>query len=156
MDIDIMNKILWNLPEDIIREISSYFIFKIPKTDRRIFFMENFLSRRYYRLEQGFYTDGEFRYKLFHSYDLNIHFYIHCLPEKFITYIFGNFITEEQKHIRFWMDGKCEEHINGSWTIKVFYTFGHLKRRFSKLYNFLIFVFLFYFSHIQHLCYMLH
>ena len=36
-----------------------------------------------------------------------------------------------------------------------FYTFGHLKRRFSKPCNSLIFAFLFYFSHIQHLCYML-
>lgn len=115
-----MNKILWNLPEDIIREISSYFILKIPKIDKRIVLMENFIRRRNYRLEQGFYTDGEFCYKLFHSYDRKFHFSMHCLPEKFITYIFGNFITEEQKHIRFWIDGKCEEHINGSWTIKVF------------------------------------
>lgn len=115
-----MNKILWNFPEDIIREISCYFICKISKTDKRIVLMENFLARRNNRLEEGFFTDGQFRYKLFHSYDRNIHFSMHCLPKTFICYIFGNFITEEQKHIRFWMDGKCEEHINGSWAIKVF------------------------------------
>ena len=33
---------------------------------------------------------------------------------------------------------------------KTYYTFGHLKRRFSKPCNSLIFVFLFYFSHILH------
>lgn len=120
MDINIMNKILWRFPEDIIRVISAYFIFKIPKTDKRILLMEVFLGRRNYRLEEGFYTDGEFRYKLFLSYERNFHFSIHCLPKTFITYIFGNFITGENKHIRFWIDGKCEEHINGCWTIKTF------------------------------------
>jgi hypothetical protein len=120
MDITIMNKILWHIfPEDIIREISSYFIFKILKTDKRIIYFEDFLSRRNSCLYGGVYSDGKFRYQLFHPPGSHLYFCMQSLPSMFIEYTFGNFRSKKQNNIRFFIEhGKCEEFIDGYWTIK--------------------------------------
>jgi hypothetical protein len=96
---------------------------KIPKTDKRLAYIEYLLSRRKYCVHEFFYkTDGEFRGKVFISEtNTNLQFALHSCTKMFIEYVFGNIRTGIQTNIRFWIEnGKCEEHINGHWVVKIF------------------------------------
>jgi len=113
----IINKILHVLPDDMIREIASYFILKIPKSDRRMITLNQFLNRRNQCIREGFYSDGMFRY---HNYiGFRFYFSIHYCPGKFVEYVVcdGNPRTKEQTNTRIWMDGKVEDYI-GVWSIR--------------------------------------
>ena len=113
----IINKILHVLPDDMIREISSYFILKIPKSDRRMIMLDRFLMRRNQCIREGFYNDGMFRHHTFIGF--RFYFSIHCLPGMFVEYVTcdGNPRTKEQRNTRIWMDGKIEDYI-GCWSIR--------------------------------------
>jgi hypothetical protein len=116
MDPNIINKILCNsFPEEIIREITSYFILKIPKTDKRITYLDLLVRERNSRIIEDFHNDG-----LSNTFvGLKIYISFCIWPKDFILYIFGNRKTKEQTYSRFWFqDGKHEERINGSWVVK--------------------------------------
>ena len=114
--INLCKKILYVLPDDIIREITSYFILKIPKSDKRIIMLDYFLIKRNQQTEERFYSDGTFRCHIFS--DFHICFSIHYFP-RFIEYVCMNFHSKQQTNIRFWMTGKCEEYLD-KWTISSF------------------------------------
>jgi len=115
---NIIGKIL-TLPEDIIREVASYFIQKISKKDTRRVRIERLLYERRFSVTEGFYYDGEFRYKIF-SPNLEItkiYFMIRALPKHFIEYIF--FCENRTNSIRFWItEDKCEVAVDGYWVVK--------------------------------------
>ena len=113
----IINKILHVLPDDMIREIASYFILKIPKSDRRMIMLNRFLMRRNQCIREGFYWDGMFRCHTYNGF--RFYFSINWCPEKFVEYVVadGNPRTKEQSNTRIWMDGKVEDH-NGVWSIR--------------------------------------
>jgi hypothetical protein len=118
MDITTINKILClTFPEDVIREISSYFIKKIPKKDERFDHLDFFLhTRKYYQNEQ-FYDDGLFMRHVFQSRK-NLIYQFSIMPKMFIEYTVGNVKTKVKNNIRFWFeDGRCEEYdiINNYW-----------------------------------------
>ena len=133
MNINIINKILGvKLPDDIIRVIASYFIQKISKKDARSRCIEHLLNDRNYNYKEGFYSTGEFRYKIVFPKGRNkgIFFILQTVPELFIEYIFGIFeyneissgtsIFERERAIRFWIkEDKCEIAVNGQWVEKV-------------------------------------
>ena len=111
-----LNKILHVLPDDMIREVTSDFILKIPKSDKRMIMLDHFLMRRNEHIEEGFYSDGSFRYHTVNNYPL--HFSIHyCSVLMFVEYVFGNLRTKEQTNTRIWMNGKVEDYIDG-WLVR--------------------------------------
>jgi hypothetical protein len=117
MQINTLNNILFlTFPEDIIREISSYFIKKIPTDDQRCIFIEKYLVYKQRYLTQEFYPDGEFHYNLF-QFEVSVkrYFLLRCFPEWFIEYHFC--IDDRISSIRFWIkDNKCEVPVDGRWT----------------------------------------
>jgi hypothetical protein len=117
MDLSLLNKILHVLPDDMIWEVSSYFILEIPKSDKRMIMLNRFLKRRNQNSQEGFYSDGIFRYRYFT--DFHFYFSIHYLPGMFVEYVVcnGNPRTKEQRNTRIWMDGKVEDY-NGCWTAR--------------------------------------
>ena len=117
MNISIITKILGEiLPEDIIREISSYFIQKISKNDIRYRCLNNFMLFRISYTRDGYYSDGEFRYKLFYPPGKRF-FCLKILPRNFIEYHFC--IDNRISSIRFWIkDNKCEVPLDGLWIEK--------------------------------------
>ena len=118
MDLSLLNKILHVLPDDMIWEVSSYFILEIPKSDKRMIMLNQFLKRRNQNSREGFYSDGKFRYHYFT--DFRFYFSIHCLPGQFLEYVVcdGNPRTKDQRNTRIWMDGKVEDYM-GCWTVRV-------------------------------------
>jgi len=115
----ILNKILHVLPDDMIREIASYFILKIPKSDRRMIMLNPFLKRRNQSSREGFYRDGIFRYHYFH--DFRIYFSIHYCPGMFVEYVFCDSYPERtngQTNTRIWMDGKVEDYTDDGWSVR--------------------------------------
>ena len=116
MNLNIIIKILCEkLPEDIIREISKYFIQKIPKDDIRFEVMEYFLYYRKLYVTQGFYSDGKFRYNLFQfGGSQKRYFLLRSFPDWFLEYNFC--IDDRISSIRFWnKDNKCEVPSAGYW-----------------------------------------
>ena len=91
---------------------------KISKKDERYLRIERFLYIRQFSVSEGFYDDGEFRYKIFSSMPRkNTFFCLHILPRYFIEYIFG--CENRQDSIRFWIkEDKCEVPVNGYWVVK--------------------------------------
>jgi hypothetical protein len=117
MQINTLNKILFlTFPEDIICEIASYFIKKIPKDDTRCSMIEKYLVYKQRYLTQEFYPDGEFRYNLFQYQGSPKRYFLLCFfPEWFIEYHFC--IDYRISSIRFWIkDNKCEVPVDGRWT----------------------------------------
>jgi len=117
MNSNIIGKIL-TLPEDIIREVASYFIQKISKTDTRRVRIERLLFTRRFSVTEGFYSDGEFRYKIFSpNLEKQIFFILQTLPKHFIEYIF--LFKNRTNSIRFWItEDKCEVAVDGYWVVK--------------------------------------
>jgi len=113
----IINKILHVLPDDMIREVASYFILKLTKSDKRMIMLNQFFKRRFYHSREGFYSDGMFRYHYFN--DFRFYFSIHCLPGNFVEYVTcdGYPRAKEQTNTRIWMDGKVEDYIDG-WRVR--------------------------------------
>ena len=111
MDIIIITKILGNnLIEDIIREISTYFIQKI--NDSRLDYMEYTL---FYKNPHFFTSvlDGEFYYNLV-KFNETRYFLLRSFPKLFIEYHFC--IDGRITSIRFWLkDNICEVPIDGVW-----------------------------------------
>ena len=91
---------------------------KISKMDERCLQIERFLYIRQFSVSEGFFSDGEFRYKIFSSMPRkNIFFCLHILPTYFIEYIFG--CENRQNSIRFWItEDKCEVPVDGFWVLK--------------------------------------
>jgi hypothetical protein len=124
MDPNIIHKILSNsFPEEIVREIASYFILKIPKTDKRITWLDLLLRERNRRIREGFYKEGQFFHHIFvcRKHVSEIYIALHFWPNKYamIKHIFGNLKTKEQIVSRFRIEeGKHEEYVNGSWVEK--------------------------------------
>ena len=119
MQINTLNNILFlTFPEDIIRTISSYFIKKIPKDDKRYRVIENYLINQLLYSTIGLYPDGEFRYKIFQILGIQKrYFLLEVLPTIFIDYHFC--IDDRITSIRFWFkDNKCEVPVNGRWVKK--------------------------------------
>jgi hypothetical protein len=119
MNRNIITKILGvTLPDDIIYEISSYFIQKISKNDIRYSVIERFIYYNYFYETQGFYSDGIFRYKLFvHPIKKGVYFLLHSLPKLFIEYQYC--INNSINLIRFWIsDNKCEVLVDERWVVK--------------------------------------
>lgn len=114
MDLSLLNKILRVLPDDMIWEVASYFILEIPKSDKRMIMLNQFLKRRNQNSREGFYRDGTFRYHYFN--DLRFYFSIHYLPGMFVEYVVcdGNLRTKDQRNTRIWNDGKVEDYM-GCW-----------------------------------------
>lgn len=119
MDINIITKILYSkIPEDIIREITSYFIQKISKKDSRCLCIERLLYNRSISVTEGFYSDGMFRYKLFapEPKTINKYFLLQIVPTLFIEYTFC--YENSINSIRFWIkEDKCEVAIDGYWVL---------------------------------------
>jgi hypothetical protein len=118
MEYSTINKILFlTFPEDIIREISYYFIKKIQKKDERSEYLDFFLhTRKYYQNEQ-FYNDGLFMRHVFQS-KKNLIYQFSIMPKMFIEYTVGNVKTKVKNNIRFWIeDGRCQEYdiVNKCW-----------------------------------------
>ena len=118
MDLLLLNKILHVLPDDMIWEVASYFILEIPKSDKRMIILNQFLMRRNQNIREGFYRDGMFRYHIFN--DFRFYFSIHCCPGMFVEYVVCEYLrTKKQRNTRIWMDGKVEDHIDSCWTIRI-------------------------------------
>ena len=119
MDIGILHKILdQTLPDEIVREVASYFILRIPKTDRRFWRINSFLFHRKFSVKERFYNDSEFLSKSYYSPNWNhpISFHVKSCTGILLEYIFVNHSRKTQTNIRFWIeDGRCEESIDGIW-----------------------------------------
>ena len=119
MDIGVIHKILDpTLPDEMVREVASYFILRIPKTDRRFWRINSFLFHRKYSVKEKFYNDGEFLSKSYYSPNKNhpISFHVKSCTGILLEYIFVNHSRKTQTNMRFWIeDGRCEESIDGIW-----------------------------------------
>ena len=122
MDIGVIFKILeQTFPDEIVREVASYFILRIPKTDRRFWRINSFLFHRKFSVHERFYNDGEFLSKSYYSSNWNhpISFHVKSCPGLLLEYISVNHARKTQTNMRFWIeDGRCEESIDGVWVAK--------------------------------------
>ena len=119
MNINIITKILdKRLPEDIIREISKYFIKKIRKDDIRFEVINSYIIYKKLYTTQQIYYNGKFHYNLLHfGGSRKSYFLLYNFPDLFLEYTFC--IDDRISAIRFWMeDNKCEVPIDGYWIEK--------------------------------------
>ena len=100
-------------------------ITKISKMDTRCLYIGKFLYERSFYIREGFYSDGQFRYKIFSHYRRNtdsehakhIFFLVRILPKTFIEYIFS--VDNRMNYIRFWItEDKCEVPVDDMWVVK--------------------------------------
>ena len=101
----IIKKIVPNLPEDIIRLITSYLITKIPKSDQRYEILDKHIlvmnSKR--RKQDLFHTDDSNEYIGYIIHFPNKHFlFMGIIPDKFILYQYQNSYTNEITSDRCW------------------------------------------------------
>ena len=124
MNVSVIDKILgFTFPEDIVVTIASYFIQKIPKIDNRFWNIKQLFISRHFFLKERLYPDGSLHSKIFSRQDFyeqtDFYFALYICPIRdLIEYIYHHGNKSRVKHIRFWLDGKCDEHINGNWVIK--------------------------------------
>lgn len=87
---------------------------KISKMDTRCLCIGKFIHERSYHINEGFYSDGQFRYKIFSHYQYNndgtakyVFFLVQIVPNTFIEYTFS--VDNRMNYIRFWItEDKCE------------------------------------------------
>ena len=103
-------------PEDIIRNIKSYLIMKIPKRDYRYRILKDyFWHYRNYKVQNLFWSNGVFRGYLFSFYNQNHVLIMSWIPKMFIEYSFQNMETKESTSDRCWFEKQYWEnyHIDG-------------------------------------------
>ena len=116
-------------------------ITKISKMDTRCLYIGKFLYERSFYISEGFYSDGQFRYKIFSRHRRNtdgesegesesesegeskigaakcVFFLIKILPKTFIEYVFS--VDNRMDYIRFWItEDKCEVPVDDIWVVK--------------------------------------
>ena len=107
MEVEDVIKILSPMiPEDIIRNITSYLIMKIPKNDRRYRLLEMYMCSRFMNFDELFLSDGTFfgRSVLFSNGNVllqRIDF------KMYVIYHYKNMVTGETHSDRCWF--KLEE-----------------------------------------------
>ena len=114
------------LPEDIIRNITSFLIMKIPKNDYRYKMLEEYLFyNRSYRIQHLFWSTKEYRGFIFKFYNQNHILIMDWIPNTFIEYSFQNITKKESTNDRYLFDKKCwVKYYNDCWNIN---TFGSIR-----------------------------
>jgi hypothetical protein len=101
---DIIKILLPKLPEDVIHNITSYLVMKIPKNDRRYELLDTHL--RIMNFSELFSNNGAFLGRSVIFRNGNILLYKIDL-KMFITYQYKNIVTNENQSVRCWF--KLEE-----------------------------------------------